>query len=207
MYMANNSRYVVLVTFHGAQNLPIANIHNLSCNPFLEASIIIPSRSRPEDGPLVWRTPTHPRTRDPVWNSRWIVSGVPQQGFRLDMYVKDEGSKARGGRLGKAEVIVTEGIMREGFEIREVSVKLQKRRGSIIPWAQTYAATVLPGQHLHKHNRVHISLKVLGKAADQRENRIYTVGPSACNFVYSLCISASDMVQTHLHSIFRPFLG
>lgn len=66
-------------TFNGAKNLPIADMHNLSCDPYLEARLEVPSCPQPPDElPLLWRTPTQRCTRDPQWESHWVVSGVPQ---------------------------------------------------------------------------------------------------------------------------------
>ena len=60
----SQTRYTVLITFNGAKNLPIADMHNLSCDPYLEAILEVPDDPRPpDDPPLLWRTPTRRCTR------------------------------------------------------------------------------------------------------------------------------------------------
>ena len=177
----SQTRYTVLITFNGAKNLPIADMHNLSCDPYLEAILEVPNDPRPpDDPPLLWRTPTRRCTRDPQWESHWIVSGIPQSGFVLEMSVKDEDANDRDDRLGKSYAYFTNGAIHDGFEVRNKEVKIMKRKGSVVPYIQTYVAAVLPGQHLRKHNRVAISVKVLGRAENQIDDRPFTVGPSEC---------------------------
>lgn len=175
----SQTRYTVLITFNGAKNLPIADMHNLSCDPYLEAHLEVPGCPQPPDEPpLLWRTPTQRCTRDPQWESHWVVSGVPQSGFTLEMAVKDEDANDRDDRLGKAYAEFTDGELRDGFEVQNKEVKVMKRKGSVVPYIQTYVAAILPGQHLRKHNRVILSVRVLGRAENQTDERVFTVGPS-----------------------------
>lgn len=179
--MSADTLYTVRIVFHSAQNLPVADLLTLSCDPYVSATITVPTHpSASDDPPLTWRTPTIRRTRDPTWNCAWIVSGIPSAGFRLCMKLVDEDPGDRDDRMGKADARFEAGVLREGYEVREHAYKIEKRRGSFRPWIQTYLVAVLPGQKLIKHNRVVVSVKVIGKAADQNDRRVYTVGPSGC---------------------------
>ncbi|KAI5122779.1 hypothetical protein M0805_000123 [Coniferiporia weirii] len=177
--MRTNESYTVLFTMHRARNVPIADIHNLLADPYVRARIITPSRPRPpDDPPLDWRTPTARCTRDPVWDDSWLVGGLPSDGFVLELSVIDDDVKDRDDRLGKAEARFTEGMMYDGFKIKEKEFKIQKRRGSIAPYVMTYLAPILPGQRLRKHPRLIISATVIGKN-NSSDNRVYTIGPNA----------------------------
>ncbi|THH11170.1 hypothetical protein EW145_g837 [Phellinidium pouzarii] len=172
--------YSVLFTIHRAQNVPIADFHDLSADPYVRAHIVAPNRPRsPSEPPLRWRTPTVHITRDPVWEDTWLVGGLPSDGFLLELSVIDEDVKDRDDRLGKAEARFTRDMMHEGFEVREKEFKIQKRRGSVLPYIMTYLAPILPGQHLRKHPRIIISAKVVGKTKTLDDSRVYTIGPNA----------------------------
>lgn len=177
--------YTLRITFHSAQNLPVADIKDLSCDPYLEAEIIAPSLPRNHElPPFTWRTPTVHMSRDPVWNCSWVVGGIPSSGFLLVMRVRDEDVRNKDDRLGKAVADFSRsGLIREGFKMSEEQFKIMKRKGSFRPWIQTYLAALIPGQKLRKHNRVTISVEVLSKCPDQNDRRIYTIGPSGYGHV------------------------
>lgn len=69
------ARYIVEITFHSAHNLPIADLHTLSCDPYIHATLSVPGQKPTTnvngqvytDPPLTFRTPTVRRSRDPVW--------------------------------------------------------------------------------------------------------------------------------------------
>ncbi|KAH8114510.1 hypothetical protein DFH11DRAFT_1508846 [Phellopilus nigrolimitatus] len=204
MTTSDDESYTVLITFHSAQNVPIADLHNLSADPYVLASVVAPSRPRePHDPKLLWRTPTVHCSRDPVWVDTWVVSGLPKDGFLLEMKIVDEDTNDRDDRLGKAEASFSREMMHEGFEVKERAFKVQKRRGSIIPYIMTYAASILPGQSLRKHNRIVISAKVLEKATHPNDRRVYTVGPNAYTqhfspLIGSMPVSASSYVANQV---------
>ncbi|KAJ6580991.1 hypothetical protein B0H19DRAFT_1113190 [Mycena capillaripes] len=167
--------YTLQITFDRAKNLPAADIGTLSCDPYVLASIVIPGAE-----PLKFRTPTIRRTREPTWNSTWFVSGVPAQGFKLSMIIYDEdpGPKLSPDRLGKAVALFGPDQMKEGFESLEQEYKLQKRKGDLHPYILTYLAALLPGEKLLKHNRVFVTVRVLRKDEEQKDARLYTLGPN-----------------------------
>ncbi|KAJ6607015.1 hypothetical protein B0H10DRAFT_1819115, partial [Mycena sp. CBHHK59/15] len=159
-----------------AKNLPVADIGTLSCDPYVLASIVV--ADNPE--PLKFRTPTIHRTRDPTWNARWLVAGVPAAGFKLVMvlYDEDPGAKLSSDRLGKAVARFGPDQMAEGFESREQEYVLQKRKGDLHPYILTYLTALLPGEKLVKHNRVIVSVRVLRRDEQTDDLRMYTLGPS-----------------------------
>ncbi|TDL22168.1 hypothetical protein BD410DRAFT_770703 [Rickenella mellea] len=192
--MSSSTRYTVEITFNSAQNLPVGDIRTVSCDPYLKATITSPPPPNTSDAPLTWRTPTIHHTRDPTWNNKWIVSGVPASGFSLSIRVMDEDRSDRDDRLGKAYAHFAP--LGAGFHEEEKAYKIQKRKGSFRPWIQTYLVAILPGQKVRKHNRVVVSVRVLGKAKDQNVKRIYTVGPSAFSWACQKSHSTSTFVAT-----------
>ncbi|KAJ7483150.1 hypothetical protein FB451DRAFT_1555202 [Mycena latifolia] len=167
--------YTVQITFNRAKNLPVADIGTLSCDPYVLASLVIPDAE-----PLKFRTPTIRRNRDPTWDASWIVSGVPQSGFKLVMLLCDEDpGEPHDDRLGKAVARLGPEQMKQGFESIETEYTLQKRKGDLHPYILTYLTALLPGEKLKKHNRVFASVRVLRKDTDQKDNRrVYTLGPN-----------------------------
>ncbi|OCB89891.1 hypothetical protein A7U60_g2920 [Sanghuangporus baumii] len=183
--------YNVLITIHRAANIPAADIHNLSADPYILATLNAPSRPQPPEEPrLRWRTPTVRATRDPVFNNRWLIGGAPQDGFILKLSVVDEDTKDRDDRLGGAVMAFTRDMMREGFEIKERELKVQKRQGSIVPYILTYMEGILPGHKVRKHNRIVISAKVIGRTNDQDDFRVHTIGPNTYSLHFSPMIGS-----------------
>ena len=182
----NNPRYTVLITIHRAHDVPISDIHNLSADPYVLATIALPEDLQPSDEPaLSWRTPTKHCTREPVWEEQWLISGLPQEGCTLKLRLTDEDNKDRDDRLGRAEVCFTPEMMYKGFEIKEQEFKVKKRRGSFVPYVMTYLAALLPGECLRKHSRIIISAKVLDRTENQFDIvRAYTIGPSRFLFMF-----------------------
>ncbi|KAH8810194.1 hypothetical protein DL96DRAFT_1627944 [Flagelloscypha sp. PMI_526] len=59
---------VVEFTFHSAHHLPIGDLHNLSCDLYINVDLSIPNYRGDENGSgLKFRTPTVRKTREPVW--------------------------------------------------------------------------------------------------------------------------------------------
>nr|GAT53497.1 predicted protein [Mycena chlorophos] len=188
--------YTVRITFDRAKNLPVADIGTLSSDPYVLAFISSPEHLDLE--PLTFRTPTIRRTRDPVWNSSWILGGVPETGFKLSMvlYDEDPGAKISPDRLGKATARFGAEQIKEGWELVEHEYVLQKRKGDLHPYLLTYFVALLPGEKLLKHNRVVVSVRVLAKDGEMSEDsRIYTLGPNRYSRHFSPLIGS--MVNKH----------
>jgi len=171
--------FTVEFTFHSGHSLPVADVHNLSSDPFIEA--VVTCNDLPDykdDPPLLWRTPTVRHTREPVWDSRWRVSGIPASGLHLAMKLKDEDARDRDDRLGKAYLDLTRDQMRDGFELVHHKAVVMKRKGSVVPYIATYLTAMLPGQHLVLHPRIELSVKVVAMEGDPPLDRPYTIGPN-----------------------------
>ena len=50
--------YTVAFTFHRGTNMPVADINNLSCDPYIDAHLAVPAHPHHVDHPLRFRTPT-----------------------------------------------------------------------------------------------------------------------------------------------------
>ncbi|KZT44426.1 hypothetical protein SISSUDRAFT_1029120 [Sistotremastrum suecicum HHB10207 ss-3] len=175
--MSDSETFVVEITFHRGSNLPVADLNTLSCDPYIHATVWVPSEPEHEH-PLAWRTPTVRRTRNPTWDCKWRIAGVPRSGFHLTLRVRDEDPGDRDDRLGKSYIDMTQGQMKEGFEQKEFEVKVMKRKGSFRPYIQTYLTAILPGSKLVLHPRIVLSVRVIAKSPKGRVGRAYTVGPN-----------------------------
>ncbi|KAG9087540.1 hypothetical protein FRC06_002490, partial [Ceratobasidium sp. 370] len=65
----NSKLYDIQITFHSAHDLPVSDVPSLSADPYILASLRVPLYSKGEPGPppLLFRTKTIHRTRDPDW--------------------------------------------------------------------------------------------------------------------------------------------
>jgi hypothetical protein len=69
--------YTAEISIHAAHNLPVADISTLSCDPYIQATLVTPTTSSKkasksddsflDDPPLSFRTPTIRRTRQAEW--------------------------------------------------------------------------------------------------------------------------------------------
>jgi Ca2+-dependent lipid-binding protein len=172
--------YTVEITFHSACNLPVADIHTLAGDPYLHAFIHVRDYANPPDEPpLAWRIPTASRTRNPEWNCKWVVAGIPNSGFLLKIKAVDEDCGGRDDRLGKAYLQLSSEHVKEGYELKQKNLRISKRKGSVVPYIMTYVVGVLPGQRIVLHPEVIVSVKVLHKDKKKLEYmKAYTIGPS-----------------------------
>ncbi|EIN12786.1 hypothetical protein PUNSTDRAFT_42281 [Punctularia strigosozonata HHB-11173 SS5] len=172
--------YTLQITFHSALNLPIGDIHTLSIDPFIEASLDVPTFPRErDDPPLTFRTPSLHSTRDPTWDAVWVVSGIPSEGFLLKMNVKDEDPSTIDDRAGQAVADFRKaGVVRDGFEVKMGTYDIRKRSSSPQMYVQTALLSILPCVKMSLHGRVIVSIRCLGKAPNQNTRRAYTLGPN-----------------------------
>ncbi len=170
------SGYTVKFTIHKAWNLPAADLHDASADPYIEATltVAVPKRHK-EDPIMVHRTKTLHGTTAPEWEDEWIVANVPASGFKLKCRIYDEDYPDRDDRLGN--VTVTAARVDEnwkGLDRREFDVK--KRMGS----KRAYffkAATSAVNKHASMTPHLQVSVKVLGRS-DPPGAHVYTVGPT-----------------------------
>jgi hypothetical protein len=99
--------YTIKVTFHGASNLPAADLAAATSDPFLTATIktALPKR-HDDDPPLVHRTKTIHKSTAPRWDEEWIVANVPAGGFTMKCRLYDEDSSDHDDRLGNVTIHV-----------------------------------------------------------------------------------------------------
>jgi hypothetical protein len=170
--------FTVKFTFYKATNLPPADIHTASADPFLTATLRTPAPKRHKQDPdLTYRTPTLRRTTDPEWNASWTVANIPSSGFTLKCRLYDEDYADHNDRLGNVTIKVTH-ISEdwEGYPPPGKEFAVKKRVGSKRAYGiKALASMVTPGVHMTPS--VHVGIKVLGKS-DPPHAMMYTVGPS-----------------------------
>ncbi|CUA77978.1 hypothetical protein RSOLAG22IIIB_06898 [Rhizoctonia solani] len=188
--------YDLEITFHSAHALPVSDVPSLSADPYILASLRVPSYASREDPgppPLIFRTRTIHRTRDPEWgNEVWRVGGIPGAGFVLRVAVRDEDGVKKDDRLGEARVSFLGheparkgersaeqdlGRVREGLNVERIEASLKKRRGGARAFVSTYITAAISRAVSRHGGNVVISVKVLGLSQNQKDRRPYTLGP------------------------------
>lgn len=178
----DDSLYTCLITIHRASNVPVSDWNNFSCDPYCCLEIIAAEHDKTgrEIQSLTYRTQTARRTRDPVFDAEWIVSGIPARGFKLSLILKDEDPGNYDDKLGEAHIHVPElkdRAFQEGWESGEQEYKVHKRKGAMKSKIGTYVARVVTRGRVRHRCRIWVSVRVLGKAEDQEDRRLYTIGP------------------------------
>jgi len=168
--------YTVKFTFHKASNLPAADIHNGSADPYLAATLTaaIPKRHK-EDPVLTRRTRTLRCTTEPEWEEEWTVANVPGSGFRLKCRLYDEDYPDHDDRLGNFTFETShigedwKGPDRETFTVK-------KRMGSKRAYLLKAASSAL-SKDASMSPRLQLSIEVVGRS-DPPGAQMYTVGPA-----------------------------
>lgn len=182
---ARRTLFVCEIVIHRAEHVPIGDLSNLSCDPYILASLEIPSvHVDCPHSPLFYRTPTLRRTLNPVYNARWIVGGIPETGFTLTLRLVDEDPGDCDDRLGRAVIHlpgdqISHQLLHDEWHTGEIECKVEKRRGSIKTHVATYLATILTRGYVSHHVRIYTSARVIGKVHNQEDRRVYTIGPRA----------------------------
>jgi hypothetical protein len=166
--------YTVRFTFHRANNLPISDLHARSSDPYIHATLTSDLMKRHKEDPdLILRTKTIHRSTDPVWNSEWIVAGIPSSGFRLKCRLFDEDPNDHDDRLGNVTVHV--GHVDETWAgIKEEEFEIKKRMGSKRAYGIRGCAAMF-SHEVHMTGTLTISAEVLERS--EETGRMYTVGP------------------------------
>lgn len=171
--------YTVKFTFHKATNLPVADFHTHSADPFIVATLTadVPRRHK-EEPALTHRTPTIRRTTEPVWENEWVVANVPASGFTLKCRLFDEDWPDHDDRLGNVTIQIPhvdenwEGLGPNGQEF-----EVKKRSGS----KRAYFFKAIAKTFTHGGSMtpiLHLGMEVLGKS-DPPHAQMYTVGPTS----------------------------
>ncbi|KAI5296165.1 hypothetical protein KEM52_005370 [Ascosphaera acerosa] len=168
--------YTVRITFHRAENLPIADLSSLSADPYVRATIetSIPTRHK-EDPALFFRTPTIRRCLSPTWDAQWIVANVPKSGLRLACQLMDE-DLDRDDRLGNVHVAVDE--IYDGWQgIANQPFRVKRRAGSKRAYLLRSMAVAV-SKDREKSATLWLSVDCLGRTSDGHGGgRVYTIGP------------------------------
>lgn len=96
--------WTLRVTFHRAQDLPVADVGNRAADPFVLAQINTDRRVRDKHDPRVrFRSATAYKTCDPRWDAVWVVAGVPASGAEFKVSLE---SRCEEGRMGGRGMVV-----------------------------------------------------------------------------------------------------
>lgn len=99
----------------------------------------------------------------------------------LTVRLVDEDANHRDDRLGRTLVLIPNpqngNTLHESWDSGEIAYKVEKRRGSLSTYLYTYLASMATRGKVSHHVRVWIRVRVLGKAENQSDRRVYTVGP------------------------------
>lgn len=173
--------YTCKITFLRVDNVPVSDLNDLSCDPYLQATLSEdPPRDPSNPQYLTYRTRTCRRSLNPQYNEQWIVAGIPDSGFLLSLKLKDEDPGNYDDDLGKAVLRIPnegEGKLAEGWKSGDREYKVHKRAGRITTTLFTWTARALTRGDIGHHVRVWVSVEVLGKSEHQEDTRLYTVGP------------------------------
>jgi hypothetical protein len=179
--IAKETRYTCKITFLKVCNVPVADLNDLSCDPYLEVTL---SEDPPKDTSdpqyLTYRTRTCRRNLNPEFNEQWIVAGIPGSGFLLSIKLRDEDPGNVDDDLGKTILRMPnegEGTLNDSWKSGDREYKVHKRTGSITSVLFTWTARALTRGNVGHHVRVWVSAEVLGKFEGQQDRRMYTVGP------------------------------
>lgn len=164
--------YTVKITIHRATDIPVSDFGKRSSDPYILAQVDtgLPVRHS-TDPPLRYRTHTVYESTEPVWNSTWVVAGVPQSGFKLSLRLNDEDPEDHDDRLGK--ITIPTGRIGEGFKIDQQVYKLEKRGASVRAYTLRWC-TAMAKRDQNMHVRLTISVEVLGKT-EEAVGKAYTL--------------------------------
>ena len=166
--------YTVRFTFHRAENLPISDLASRSSDPYIHATLTadLPKRHK-EDPDMVLRTPTIHKSVNPIWNTQWIVAGIPSSGFRLKCRLYDEDSRDHDDRLGNVTLYVDH-LNKQWPGFREEGFPIKKRMGSKRAYLLRGCAAML-SRKVHMSGALYVSAEVLGES-EKPHGRMYTIG-------------------------------
>ena len=166
--------YTVKITLHRAENLPVSDLNSRSSDPYVRATLTSALLKRHKEDPhMVTRTPTIHKNVNPVWNTEWIVAGVPSSGFRLKCRIYDEDPSDHDDRLGNVTIHVNN-IGKNWPGIREENFPIKKRMASKRAYMVRGCASML-SRKVHMNGHLFVSAEVLG-VSDKPFGRMYTVG-------------------------------
>jgi C2 domain len=175
--------YTVRFTFHRAENLPVSDFAGRSSDPYIHATLTSDLAKRHKEDPeMILRTPTIHKNVNPVWNTPWIVAGVPSSGFRLKCRLYDEDPSDHDDRLGNVTIYVDQ-LDGNWPGIREAGYSIKKRMGSKRAYFVRGCAAML-SRKVHMSGTLYLSAEVLGES-EKPHGRMYTLGVTSWYKHYS----------------------
>lgn len=168
----SGTTYTVRITFHAANNLPIADLGRGASDPFVLAQAFahVPTRHK-KDPPVRFRSATAQRTINPKWEAQWVLGGVPEHGMRIKARVYDEDTGTHDDRLGKAHIHT--GPLKEGYHMNHNTMELQKRGADIRAWGLKSCMSIV-SHEARKDATITVSIEVLCKTEDE-VGKLYTM--------------------------------
>ncbi|KAL1409146.1 hypothetical protein Q8F55_005975 [Vanrija albida] len=190
---SKDETYVVRIVFLSGTNMPIADVGQLSSDPYVLAQLSADGDGRygkrhKTDPFLRFRSATAHSTTEPRWEAEWVVAGVPKTGFVLTARVYDEDTGTKDDRLGK--IALRSGELEDGWSSDTRDFKLKKRGASTRAWG-LHAVRKLHPANRDKDPALSISAEVLGKTEDE------------CGKIYSL----TSWWFTHYSPLIGTILG
>lgn len=178
---AGETLYTCKITFLKVDNVPVADFNDLSCDPYIQATLSQDPTGDPSNPQyLTYRTRTCRRTLHPEFNEQWIVGGIPESGFLLSCKLRDEDPGNYDDDLGKTVLRMPnegEGKFSEGWNSGKREYKVYKRNGSLTSRLFTWTARAVTRGNVGHHVRLWVSVEILGKSDNQKDRRMYTIGP------------------------------
>lgn len=161
--------YTVRIVFHGADNLPPADITGTG-DPFVLAQMNtgLPVRHK-EDPELRFRSATARKSLNPRWEAEWVVAGVPGRGVEIKTRVYDEDNGSNDDLLGRVHLHT--GELKEGSKNKQ-TYKLIKRGANFRAWGCRSCVAAVDS-HTDLDATLTISYEVLGKS--ENIGKAYTV--------------------------------
>ncbi|GJJ13206.1 hypothetical protein Clacol_007457 [Clathrus columnatus] len=158
-----------------ATHVPVSDLSKLSCDPFIRAKLKLVD----SDDTVTFRTHTMRNTLNPVYNSRWIVCGIPSSGFILTLALLDEDVVGTDKKLGKATISIpckSQRTLLKSLDTGELECKVEKRRGGIRTHIATYVAFLVTRGKVSHHVRIWVRIRVLDYDYSEHP-RLATLGP------------------------------
>lgn len=190
--------FTLKITFHRAQELPIADFGYFSSDPYVHAHMIADLPRRHKQDPAVrFRTPTVQRDLNPSWDCKWIIANVPASGFQLKCHVMDEDPRDHDDKLGIAFIEVP-ALSDSWVGFKEQRFKVKKRFGSKRVYVFTNMKGFLTGHH--QESWLTVSIECLGKTPGEVGAQMHTVGPNHWFKHFSPMIGRLAGIKDQVHS-------
>lgn len=189
------------ITIHRATNVPISDPDVLSSDPYFLLTLLADPVGlwETKEQSVTFRTHTVRRTLNPTFDSEWIVSGIPSNGFTLRVELKDEDTRSADDKLGQATLHFPSSTYDtddsdsdndlydpyrhhhthhdDSWECYEKEFKIHRHRGSMKSKVSTFVSKLGTKDKADHRTRVWISVRNLGLVEDQGDKRLFTIGP------------------------------